>query len=75
MICIAYVAVKVLTNNYLWMSISVIKFTLYLCLYMDTNLSIDCILKKETLMIKVHVYIKGMQSVYFQGNATHYFIL
>ena len=40
---------------------------------MDTNLSIDCILKKETLMIKVHVYIKGMQSVYFQGNATHYF--
>jgi len=42
---------------------------------METNLSIDCILKKETLMIKVHVYIKGMQSVYFQGNATHYFIL
>ena len=75
MICIAYVVVKVLTNNYLCMSISVIKFTLYLCLYMDTNLSIDCILKKETLMIKVHVYIKGMQSVYFQGNATHYFIL
>ena len=26
-------------------------------------------------MIKVHVYIKGMRSVYFQGNATHYFIL